>query len=667
MSVRVKILIPMVVMAIVCATTIGLLGVYVVNLFVGDFFDQQLDRAHSMAEEMLKQYGEDATRASSLAAEDGRLVESLQSYLLGGDRQAIVNASVSIMSSTAVDFLTVMDTEGNVIVRAHEPDNFGDSLANQANVKNAMQGKQYTTTEKGSAVKLSVRCGTPIFDENKNLIGVVSLGYRLDQNKAVDYVKRMTDTEVTVFLGDTSVSTTVAGENGDRAVGVQESEEISQTVLGGNDYIGRAPVAGKTLYLYYSPIRDVEGVVLGMLCVGIDTTATDSRIFMDTWIMIGVVLLLAVISYVVAMSISRKIARPIQEMAGTAKRLADGDINVEIAVEQVQGTKDEIVHLGQAFIEMIQANRERARVISEVAGGDLSGGIQPRSNQDVVGIALTELLEKNNLSFSQMNEAAAQLDIASSQIADGAQSLAESSSNQNVTIGHLHSMLQNLSDMTAEKVDKAKQAASLSESVKVYAEKGSHQMAQMMDAVEQISRASEAIGKVMKAIDDIAFQTNILALNAAVEAARAGQHGKGFAVVAEEVRNLAAKSADAAKETGSLIANSIEKAKLGAQISADTASSFADIVDGVNKSSIITEEIAEFIQAQNGDIHDVAKGVDEISSVVHAVSATAEQSAASSEEMSAQATAMASTLSGYRLRGGRSASSRTTSGMSMHP
>jgi len=181
------------------------------------------------------------------------------------------------------------------------------------------------------------------------------------------------------------------------------------------------------------------------------------------------------------------------------------------------------------------------------------------------------------------------------------------------------------------------------------AEKGSTQMDEMMAAVRDINTASHNISKVIKVIDDIAFQTNILALNAAVEAARAGQHGKGFAVVAEEVRNLAAKSANAAKETGEMIQNSMDKAQLGSRIAGETASSLTEIVSGINESNRFVNEIARASEGQSVSIGQINTGIDQVAQTIQRNTATAQESAAASQEMSSQASLLQDMISQFKL------------------
>jgi methyl-accepting chemotaxis protein len=228
--------------------------------------------------------------------------------------------------------------------------------------------------------------------------------------------------------------------------------------------------------------------------------------------------------------------------------------------------------------------------------------------------------------------------------------LAQGSTQQAAAVEELSAAISEIANKTKQNAEMAGRAAALATTILRDAEKGSAQMGQMMEAVKDINQAGQSISKVIKVIDDIAFQTNILALNAAVEAARAGQHGKGFAVVAEEVRSLASKSAEAAKDTAALIENSLEKASLGSRIAGETAASLKDIVSGIGESDKIVGDIAKSSEEQSRGIAQVNHGIDQVAQVVQQNSATAEQSAAASEQMSSQSALLQERIAQFKIK-----------------
>jgi methyl-accepting chemotaxis protein len=242
---------------------------------------------------------------------------------------------------------------------------------------------------------------------------------------------------------------------------------------------------------------------------------------------------------------------------------------------------------------------------------------------------------------------------ASGQVAAGSQNLAQGSTEQAASVEELSSSVLEVAQKTKENAAMAEKAAMLANDIKISAEKGSNQMNEMMTAVKDINDSSHNISKVIKSIDDIAFQTNILALNAAVEAARAGQHGKGFAVVADEVRNLAAKSAEAAKDTEGLISDSIEKADLGSRIADETAASLMEIVAGIDESSRLMVEIAKSSEEQSDDIVQINKGIEQVAHVTQQNAATAQQSAATSQEMNGQSAMLQNLVSRFEKKENR--------------
>ena len=312
--------------------------------------------------------------------------------------------------------------------------------------------------------------------------------------------------------------------------------------------------------------------------------------------------------------------------------------------------EDEVGQMTRDCGAFIGHVRESARVLETVAGGDLSVEVKMLSASDTIGKSLTTMIERLSSTFAEIDSSSNQVSSGSRQIADGAQSLAQGATQQAASVQQLSATIESIAMGTKESADIAAKASALTGTIKDNAEKGSRQMDEMMIAVKDINAASQSVGKIIKTIDDIAFQTNILALNAAVEAARAGQHGKGFAVVAEEVRNLASKSAEAAKETGHMIQDSMDKANLGFRIAEETSTSLAEIVSGINESSQLIAEIARASDGQSQSIEQINSGIDQVAQVVGQNSAMAQQSAAASEQMSEQSESLQQLIAQFKLK-----------------
>jgi methyl-accepting chemotaxis protein len=366
-------------------------------------------------------------------------------------------------------------------------------------------------------------------------------------------------------------------------------------------------------------------------------------------LIISIIFLLAVSFsiFLVSSVVSRVVTRPVGFFTQVAGEISNGNVDLLIEPEKYTG---EMRSLAESFSDTINSVKTQSNLMEMVARGDYSMSAPVRSDKDVMNISINHMITNTNDTLNQINKTASQVASSASQIAGGAHSLATASTEQAASIEELSASITEVSQKTRENAEMAAKAAALADQIMKNAESGSVHMEEMTTAVKDINEASQSISNVMKVIDDMAFQTNILALTAAVEAARAGEHGKGFAVVAEEVRKLAAKSAAAAMDTETLIANSMEKAEFGVRVAQETAAYLNEIVSGINNSNKIVNAIAKYSEDQSSSIREIDKAVEQIAQVVQQNSATAQESAATSEDLSGQSNQLEELIGQFHLK-----------------
>ncbi len=344
--------------------------------------------------------------------------------------------------------------------------------------------------------------------------------------------------------------------------------------------------------------------------------------------------------------VARSIRNSLKQIVKAIKTIGDGGVDVELK-KLCDDEFGEIIDALEITIENIKHDSELADMIAE---GDLSMEVKPRTDIDVLGISLKKLVDDNNHVLGNIREASMQVTTGSEQVASASQSLAQGSTQQASALEEVSASIEDIAQRTRVNAAEANDANKLVIETKAGAVKGNEQMQEMMVAMNDINESSENISKIIKVIDDIAFQTNILALNAAVEAARAGAHGKGFAVVAEEVRNLAAKSAQAANETAELIENSISKVARGSKIASETGAALTEIVGNIDKIVNIISNIATASNEQATAVAQIDQALGQVSEVVQSNSATSEQCAAASEELSNQAMRLRELINRFKLK-----------------
>lgn len=400
----------------------------------------------------------------------------------------------------------------------------------------------------------------------------------------------------------------------------------------------------------YAPVQDTPWIIV----FGIEKSEVLASAKLLQGILVAISIAAILIGALVTYFVSSGIASPIKKVTNVAQQIADGNFNVSLDVK----SKDEVGRLANAFnltIERLVNYQGYIDEISDALHHVSRGNLKIELQREYAGQfkklkdSMQSLTANLNSTILQINQSSAQVHSGAEQVSNASQALSQGATEQASSIEELSASITEVTEQIRKNAENAKSAHEKANFAGKEMHDSNNQMQEMMAAMEQITYKSSEISKIIKIIEDIAFQTNILALNAAVEAARAGAAGRGFAVVADEVRNLAGKSAEAAKNTTDLIEETIRAVSNGSQIAGKTASSLDKSAQVTMDAVALIDEIALASQEQATAIVQINQGIDQISTVVQTNAATAEESAAASEELSGQANILQELISKFIL------------------
>ena len=399
----------------------------------------------------------------------------------------------------------------------------------------------------------------------------------------------------------------------------------------------------------FGPVSNSDGWSYGVVAPVKEMTSSIIYTIVLLLVSSGVLIIVGIAA---SFMLANGLSNPIKKITRRMELLAEGDLESEV---YIHNSKDEIGILTRSIADMVRSLKsyiqEIAYILQQVSAGNLSvsSDIEYKGEFIEIQTSLNQITDQLNEAFGEIIISARQVNSSSEQVSESAQQLSQGATRQASSVEEIAATISDISHHISSNADNAELAETKSLQAVDQVSSGQQEMDKLVSAMNEINETSTEIGKIIKVVEDIAFQTNILALNAAVEAARVGEAGKGFAVVADEVRNLAGKSADAARDTAALIQKSIEAVKNGNEIAIETSHSLEQIVTSTREVSQLVNQISNRSLEQSEAVSQLKIGIEQVSGVVQSNAATAEESAAYAQELSGQSLIMTSLVSKFEL------------------
>ena len=613
---------------ITCCGVVLFVSIYFMKVPIEDELNKGIVRMQQVISSANETTAQKFLQSADLIAEDDDFAKAVAEK----NTDAAVKIGSVLMKKAGSDFMTITDEKGIVIGRGHSKKH-GDSVTNQETVVIALTGKPAVAVVAGTEVPFTIRASFPVMHDGK-LVGSVSIGTSLVTPAYLDWLKKLSGVNVTIFKGDTRVMTTIM-QDGKRAIGTKlQSPEILKAVLErGETVYSHNNILGVDYNSAYWPVKDANGKIVGMWFVGmpIDELQRLERVAISNSIWIGVGLL--VFQLILSFILGLKISAPIRKITAYAQAVADGNTEAQLDVysrddmgqlaDSLRTREDnlrKLVHDASEKAEEAHKRGEEAKLAMEEARVAQAQAEQAKREGMISAAAqIEEVVEQLNVSISDISEqvenTSGALDHAASRLAETATAMEE----MNSTVLEVAKNAGGASDISNAAKRKAEVGSEIVSRAVVGIQEVQRQSQALRDGMAQLDDHAKAISQIMGVISDIADQTNLLALNAAIEAARAGEAGRGFAVVADEVRKLAEKTMSSTTDVGNAIAAIQQSAGQSIQQVEKAVGNISEATEYSNKSGEALKEIVGM--------------VDQTADEVRAIAAASEQQSATSEEI----------------------------------